>query len=83
VLPDVDLGYALLPEFWSKGFALESASAVLAYARGTLGLKRVAAVVNPDNQSSIRLLEKMGFEFERMVRLSEHDDEIKLFATNV
>ncbi|MEK6337477.1 MAG: GNAT family N-acetyltransferase [Acidobacteriota bacterium] len=83
VLPDVDLGYALLPEFWSKGFALESASAVLAYARDTLGLKRVAAVVNADNQSSIRLLEKMGFEFERMVRLSEQDDEIKLFAISI
>ncbi len=83
VLPDVDLGYALLPEFWSKGFALESASAVLAYARETLGLKRVAAVVNADNQSSIRLLEKMGFEFEGMVRLSAQEDEIKLFAVNI
>ena len=83
VLADVDLGYALLPEFWSRGFALESVSAVLSYARDTLGLKRVVAVVNAENQSSIRLLEKMGFEFERMVRLSEDADEIKLFATNV
>src|SRR5713226_1802429 len=64
VLEDIDIGYALLPEFWSRGYALESASAVLSYAREELRLKRVVAVVNPDNQSSIRLLEKIGFEFE-------------------
>lgn len=80
VLEDVDIGYALAPEFWAKGYALESASAVLSYANTKLGLKRVVAVVNAENQSSIRLLEKMGFEFERMVRLSEDASEIKLFA---
>lgn len=83
VLEDVDIGYALLPEFWSKGYALESATAVLSYAREKLRLKRVVAVVNPANQSSIRLLEKIGFQFEEMVRLSEGADEIELFATNV
>jgi RimJ/RimL family protein N-acetyltransferase len=83
VLEDVDIGYALLPEFWSRGYALESASAVLSYAREALGLKRVLAVVSPDNQSSIRLLEKIGFEFEKMVSLSEDAAEIKLFAANV
>jgi RimJ/RimL family protein N-acetyltransferase len=83
VLDDVDIGYALLPEFWSQGYALESASAVLAYAKEKLGSKRVLAVVNPDNQSSIRLLEKMGFQYERMIRLAEDAAEIKLFAAEV
>jgi RimJ/RimL family protein N-acetyltransferase len=83
VLPDVDIGYALLPEFWSQGYALESASAVVSYASEKLGLKRVAAVTNSDNESSIRLLEKMGFQYERMVRLSEDAPEIKLFAVAV
>ena len=76
VLEDVDIGYALLPEFWSRGYALESASAVLSYGREKLGLKRVLAVVNPQNQSSIRLLEQIGFEFEKIVRLSEDAAEI-------
>jgi RimJ/RimL family protein N-acetyltransferase len=80
VLDDVDIGYALLPEFWSQGYALESASAVMAYASDQLGLKRVVAVTNPDNQSSIRLLEKMGFQYERLVRLSDGAPEIKLFT---
>lgn len=83
VLEDVDIGYALLPEFWSQGYALESASAVMSYAREKLRARRVLAVVNADNQSSIRLLEKLGFQFERMVRLSENAPEIKLFAAEV
>jgi len=83
VLEDVDIGYALLPEFWSRGYALESASRVLSFAREKLGLNRVVAVVNPENQSSIRLLEKLGFQFEKTVRLSEDAAEIKLFAANV
>jgi len=80
---DVDIGYALLPEFWSRGYAFESASAVMSYARETLGSKRVLAVVNPDNQSSIRLLGKMGFQYERMVRLTDDAPEIKLFSAAV
>jgi len=83
VLDDVDIGYALLPEFWSQGYALESASAVISYAAEKLDLKRVLAVTNSNNQSSIRLLEKMGFKYERMVQLSEDAAEIKLFAAEV
>ena len=83
VLDYVDIGYALLPEFWSQGYGLESATAVLSFARERLGLKRIVAVVSPHNQSSIRLLEKIGFAFEKMVRLSPEAEEIKLFATNI
>ena len=83
VLDDVDIGYALLPEFWSHGYALESASAVVSYAREKLGLKRVVAVTNSNNRSSIRLLEKMGFKYERMVQLSEGAPEIQLLATEI
>lgn len=80
VLEDVDIGYALLPEFWSQGYALEAASAVMSYAKETLGSQQVLAVVNADNQSSIRLLEKLGLKYERMIRLSDDAPEIKLFS---
>jgi ribosomal-protein-alanine N-acetyltransferase len=83
VLEHVDIGYALLPEFWSQGYALESASAVMSYAKEELGAKRVLAVVNPDNQSSIRLLEKMGFHYEKMIRLADDAPEIKLYSVVV
>ena len=69
-----------MPEFWSTGYALESASAVLSYANKELGLKRIVAITDPYNESSIRLLDKLGFTFERMIRLSEDTPEIKLFS---
>jgi RimJ/RimL family protein N-acetyltransferase len=80
VLEDFDLGYAFLPEFWAQGYAHEAASAVLSYARDTLGLERVAAITQVDNESSIRLLKKMGFAFEGLIRLTADTPEINLFA---
>jgi RimJ/RimL family protein N-acetyltransferase len=80
-LKDVDVGFAFLPRFWAKGYAFESASAVMAYARNVLGLSRVVAITSPDNDPSIRLLTKLGMKFESMVRLSEESPEVRLFAT--
>ena len=82
-LPGVEVGYAFLPPFRSKGYAFEAASAATAYAREVLGLPRLYAVVNPDNAVSIRVLEKLGMKFERMVKLSGEDSEIKLFSTDL
>jgi [ribosomal protein S5]-alanine N-acetyltransferase len=82
-LPDADIGFAFLPRFWSKGYAVEAATAVIAYGSRDLGLRRIVAVVNPDNEGSIRVLEKIGLKFERMVKLSEERSEIKLFTPAV
>jgi RimJ/RimL family protein N-acetyltransferase len=82
-LKDVDVGFALLPQFWSKGYAFEAASAVMAYGRSVLGLGRIVAITSPDNEASIRLLEKLGMRFESMVRLSEDSSEVRLFASEV
>lgn len=83
VLPGVDIGYAFLPRHWSRGYAYESAAAVLNYARDVLGLKRMLAIVNSDNTGSIKVLEKLGLKFERMVRLSPDAPEISLFASDI
>lgn len=79
-LPGPDLGFAFLPAHRSQGYALESATAVLSHAREVLRLPRLLAIVNPDNAASIRLLEKLGFGFERMIQLNGRAAELKLFA---
>lgn len=79
-LDDVDIGFAFLPQFWAKGYAVESAAAVKAYARDVAGLKRLVAITIPGNAHSIRVLEKIGMEFERIVRLSEGGEELRLFS---
>ena len=79
-LQDVDIGFAFLPQFWSKGYAVESAFAVRDHAREGFGLRRLVAVADPTNRGSIRVLEKIGFTFERMVTLGGASHELKLFA---
>ena len=79
-LEDVDIGFAFLPKYCSQGYALESASAVMDYGRSALGLRRIVAVTAPANDASIRVLEKLGMRFERMVTLAEDGPESKLFA---
>ena len=83
VLPDADIGFALQPQFAGFGFACESACAVMAHAKIDFGLNRVVAVTNPDNLGSIRVLEKLGFKFERMIRMTADADEIKLFGCSI
>ena len=82
-LEDVDIGYAFLPKFWSKGYAVESALAVKAYAKNAIGLHRIVAITDPANAGSIRVLEKIGLRFERMIRLSEDDIKLKLFSVEL
>ena len=80
-LPDVDIGFAFLPSYWSRGYALESATAVMTYGREALGLRRIVAITSPDNDASIRLLEKIGLRFEGMIKLSEDQSEVRLFGS--
>ena len=82
-LEDVDIGYALLPRFWSQGYAVEAAQAMKEYAREGIGLKRLVAITDPANQASIRVLEKIGLRFEKTVRLSQDDIELKLLAAEL
>jgi RimJ/RimL family protein N-acetyltransferase len=79
-LPDPDVGYAFLQRHCGRGYAVESAAAVLDYGLRTLGLPRILAITSPDNHGSIRVLEKIGMTFDRMIRLREGDDEVKLFS---
>jgi len=79
-LPDVDIGFALLPEFCGSGYAFEAASAVLVLGERVFGLRRIVAITKPDNHSSIKVLEKLGLRFERTLRLSEGEGEVRLYA---
>jgi len=81
-LADVDIGFAFLPGYWSKGYAVESASAVKAYGLEALGLKRLVAITNPENAGSIRVLEKIGLKYQRLVQLSGDGPWIRLYASD-
>lgn len=82
-LPDPDIGFAFMPEYRSRGYAFEVASAVRDFARESLRLPRLLAIVSPANASSIRLLERLGFTFERMVLVPGDAKPLKLFAARL
>lgn len=81
-LEDVDIGFAFLPRYRAQGYAHEAAAGAMAYGWDVLGLKRVVAIVSADNHGSARLLERVGFRFERMIRLPEDAEEIRLFVAD-
>lgn len=79
-LPDVDVGFAFLSRHWSRGYASESAAAVLEHARAVLGLKRVVAITALENRASMAVLEKIGLRLERRLRLVEDGPEVNLYG---
>ncbi len=80
VLPDVDIGYALLERFWGQGYAYEAASAVLSYGHNNLNIKRIVAITAPDNVASCRLLEKLGLTFAKIIDLPTMGGESRLYV---
>jgi RimJ/RimL family protein N-acetyltransferase len=82
-LEDVDIGFAFVPQYWKQGYAMESAAAMMAYAKEALGLNRLAAITSPENEPSIALLLKLGMRFEKLTKLTEDAPEIKLFMCDL
>ncbi|TCJ86677.1 UNVERIFIED_ORG: RimJ/RimL family protein N-acetyltransferase [Bacillus cereus] len=80
-LEDVDIGFAFLEKFRSKGYGFESASAVIDYGVQKLGLKRIVAITTIDNINSGKLLEKVGLQFEEII--SDSGEDLKLFGYNI
>lgn len=79
-LDDPDIGFALLPEFAGKNFAYEVASAMVSYAQNHLLLPRLAAITTEDNTHSIKLLNKLGLQFEQKIQLPNIEKELLLFG---
>ena len=77
-LDDVDLGFAFLSRHQRQGYAIEAARATMDHAKRRLGLAKLAAITLPDNESSRRLLGKLGFELERRTRFSGDAPEVEV-----
>ena len=80
-LEDVDIGFAFLPAFRGRGYAFEAAAATLRDGRERLGLRRITAIVSPANADSIRLLERLGLKFQRMIVPPDAANATALYAS--
>lgn len=63
-LPHADIGYALLPQYAGKGYAFEIAKAVVGFAFNDLKMQHLLAITLPENNGSVKLLQKLGMVFE-------------------
>ena len=63
-----EIGYALNPKYWSNGYMTETLKTLVEYGFSKIKLHSIEANVNPDNKSSIKLLEKIGFKKEAYFR---------------
>jgi RimJ/RimL family protein N-acetyltransferase len=79
-LPDADIGFSFFPAYWSQGYAIESAGAVMRHARDVLGIGRILAITTKDNESSMRLLRRLGFRFDRMIAMGA--EELRLHVSD-
>lgn len=74
-----DIGFAFLPASIGKGFGFEAAMATLIFAKDNLKLSSVLAITMPDNNASIKLLEKIGMKFMKSFSSPANHEELLLY----
>lgn len=82
-LQDVDVGFALREGYRGRGFAFEAAEAAMRHGREDLGISRIVAITSPDNHASMKVLRKLGLEFERTLRIPDQTRDTRLFTPAV
>ena len=60
VLPAVEVGWRLAPAWWGRGLATEAARASVAFGFERLGLRTIVSIIDPRNERSLRVAEKLG-----------------------
>lgn len=78
---DVEIMFRLSQRYWGQGYATELARALVDYAKIDLKVRRLVATVDPKNEKSKRVLEKIGFSFESVLKIQDLSEE--LYALNL
>ena len=79
-LPHPDLGFALLEDYWGRGYATEAAAAVVEHARRVLGIRHLMAITTTTNDRSGRVLARTGFRLENDAYLTPAGEILKLYV---
>jgi ribosomal-protein-alanine N-acetyltransferase len=82
-LEDFDLGFAFLPQFEQMGYAFEAAKKILELGLNEFKFKKICAITTKDNFSSQKLLKKLGFNFEKLVKIEGDSEELMLYLISV
>ncbi|MDD3052092.1 MAG: GNAT family protein [Candidatus Cloacimonetes bacterium] len=76
----VDIGYVLLPEYWGQGIMMEAAQRIIDYLFKTINIHKICATTNNENTRSKKLLEKLNFQLEGVLRQHTFYPDKELYA---
>jgi RimJ/RimL family protein N-acetyltransferase len=65
LLPSVEIGWRLARQSWGIGYASEAAAAALSFGVNELGLHDIVSIYQIGNGASVRIMQKIGMEFDR------------------
>ena len=68
-----DLGFAFLPDYQNQGYGYEIANSLLIFAKEKLNISQVCAIIDPENNISILLIEKLGLVFKNKILLNQEE----------
>ncbi len=77
-----EISYALFPESWGKGYAKEAVNRVISFGFQEMDLMRIGAIVFTENEASNKLLTKLGFEKEGILKNYMYQDD-NPYDTNI
>ena len=63
--PEVELGYVFDKSYWNMGLATEASQATLKYGFEEVKLDRIVAIAKPENIASVRVIQKIGMQYEK------------------
>ena len=75
-LPEIDLpevGFRYLKQYWGKGIGTEAAQVCVDFAREDLKIKKLVALIIPENIGSIRVAEKLGMTKGPLIHIYDED----------
>ena len=70
--PELELGYWLDPEMHGKGYATEAGAEARDFAFEVVGTETLVSYIDPDNEPSKRVAERLGARFEEVIELLSH-----------
>jgi len=76
----MEFGYRLMKRFWGQGLATEGSKVMKNYAFSELKLDQLVAVTHPDNEASVNVLHKVGFEYKGLAH--HYNTDVKYFELN-
>lgn len=78
-LPFVDIGFAFLSAYEGKGYGYEAASRLLQAGKEDFGLQKVCAICTKENSASQKLLNKLGLQFLKFIRMEAGKEEMMYY----